>query len=76
MILDLNNKNLNTFEPLVDYLSNCGFKIYLNYKKIKLIDINYYIYASQTINQDKKDYFNLRDKNDYVSFNKILKRKI
>ena len=75
--LDLNNKNLNTFEPLVDYLSNCGFKIYLNYKENQTHrHLNYYIYASQTINQDKKDYFNLRDKNDYVSFNKILKRKI
>ena len=31
--LDFNNNNLNTFKPLIDYLSNCGFKIYLNYKK-------------------------------------------
>ena len=34
--LDFNNNNLNTFKPLIDYLSNCGFKIYLNYKKIDL----------------------------------------
>ena len=34
--LDFNNNNLNTFKPLIDYLSNCGFKIYLNYKKSNL----------------------------------------
>ena len=28
------------------------------------------------INENNMNYFSLRDKNDYVSFNKILKRKI
>lgn len=75
--LSLNNKNLNTFEPLISFLKKNGFKIYQDYKKSKkYLHKNFYIYASKDASIENNDYFSLRDKNNYVAFNRILTKKI
>ena len=67
-------KNFNTYYPLLNFLKENGFKIFDNYKKSKKYPHhNFYIYATQEFDENKTDYFILRNKNDYVSFNKILR---
>ena len=75
--LNSNNKNLSTFKLLYDFFKNNGFEIYQKYKKSENYPHhNFYIYASRENNKYKNDFFSLRDKNDYVSFNKILRDKL
>lgn len=75
--LKTNDKNLSTFNPLINFLKKNGFKVFENYKiNEKYPHQNFYIYASQEKDEQKNDFFFLRDKNDYVSFNKILRNKL
>ena len=68
---------MNTFEPLISFLKKNGFKIYQDYKKSKkYLHKNFYIYASKDASIENNDYFSLRDKNNYVAFNRILTKKI
>ena len=69
--------NINTFNYLVNFLYKHNFKIHSNYKKSQTHPhLNFYVYASRNTNNEKSDYFSLRDKNDYISFNRIIKKKI
>jgi len=75
--LETDNKNFRTYHPLLNFLKENGFKTFENYKKSeKHPHLNFYIYATQEFNQKNDNFFFLRNKNDYVSFNKILRNKL
>ena len=72
--LDSDDHNLNTYNSIKLFLENNGFEIFEDYKKHNMYPHqNYYIYASKEKETDIDDYFYLRDKLDYVVFNKILR---
>ena len=75
--LKAKDNSLNTYDVLVNFLKRNDFEIYDNYKKnTKFPHLNYYIYASRLSIDKENFFFNLRNKNDYIYFNKILRNKL
>ena len=68
------DSQIQTYLKIKNFLKNNGYHIFDNYKKTKTNKHNnYYIYASKNKYRFSENFFYLRDKLDYVSFNKILR---
>lgn len=70
----MNDEQNQTYLKIKNFLENNGYYIFNNYKKTKTNKHNnYYIYASKNNYGFSENFFYLRNKLDYVSFNKNLR---